>query len=74
MEFKVLLNNTKEVQEFVKAASECPGDIDMTRGAIYLDAKSLLGVLSMGMKREMNVVCHSQETNFYNSVRKFAVC
>lgn len=73
MEFKVLLKNSKEVEEFVRAASDCSGDIDMTSGAIYLDAKSLLGVMSMGMKREMRVICQNQEQKFFKSVRKFSV-
>ncbi len=73
MEFKVFLKNTKDVEEFVRAASRCDGEIDMTSGAIYLDAKSFLGVLSAGMKREMRVICLSDEPQFFKSVRKFAV-
>lgn len=73
MEFKVFLKNTKEVEEFVKAASKCAGDIDMKSGSIYLDAKSLLGVMSMGMKREMQVICNNQDKQFFKSVRKFAI-
>ena len=48
MELKVMLKDEKEVQEFVQAASVCPEAIDLKSGAIYLDAKSLLGVMSMG--------------------------
>lgn len=73
MEFKVLLKNTKDVEEFVEAASRCTGDIDMKSGSIYLDAKSLLGVMSMGMKREMQVICNHQDKQFLKTVRKFAV-
>lgn len=73
MEFKVLLKNTKDVEEFVKAASQCAGDINMKSGSIYLDAKSLLGVMSMGMKREMQVICNNSDKQFFKSVRKFAI-
>ena len=73
MEFKVLLKSTEDVKEFVKAASDCESNIDLTSGAIYLDAKSLLGVMSMVMKREMRVICGAQEPKFFQSVRKFAV-
>ena len=73
MEFKVLLKNTKDVEEFVKAASQCAGDLNMKSGSIYLDAKSLLGVMSMGMKREMQVICNNSDKQFFKSVRKFAI-
>ena len=49
MELKVMLKNEKDVEEFVKAASVCPEAIDLKSGSVYLDAKSLLGVMSMGM-------------------------
>ena len=73
MELKVMLKNEKDVQEFVQAATVCPEAIDLKSGAIYLDAKSLLGVMSMGMKREMQVLCSNYDHVFVQSVRKFAV-
>ena len=73
MEFKIMLKNPEEVKEFVKAASNCPADIDLKSGSIYLDAKSFLGVLSMGIKRELNVICVKDDEAFYRSVQKFAV-
>lgn len=73
MEFKVKLNNSDEVMEFVKAASNCESNIDLQSGSVYLDAKSLLGVMSMGMKREMRVICAKNERKFKKSVSKFAV-
>lgn len=73
MELKVMLKDEKEVQEFVQAASVCPEAIDLKSGAIYLDAKSLLGGMSMGMKREMRVLCSKYDPTFVQAVRKFAV-
>lgn len=73
MEMRVLLKDEKDVQEFVRAASICPAAIDLKSGSIYLDAKSLLGVMSMGMKREMQVLCNAYDPTFEKSVKKFAV-
>ena len=73
MEFKIKLNNPDEVREFVKAASNCPADIDLKSGAVYLDAKSLLGVLTMGLQREMKVICAMDDETFMKSVQKFAI-
>lgn len=73
MELKIMLNNPEEVKEFVKAASNCPTDIDLKSGSIYLDAKSFLGVLTMGIKKELNVICTKYDETFIRSVQKFAV-
>lgn len=73
MEFKVFLKNSNEVVEFVRAAEQCSADIDMKNGSTYLDGKSLLGVMTMAMKREMNVKCSHAEPKFLKTVQKFAV-
>ena len=64
MEFKVVLNSPEEVKEFVKAASQCDAEIDL---------KSLLGVLSMGIKKELKVMCVKDDEKFFRSVQKFAI-
>ena len=44
---KIKLNATEEVQEFVNAASRCDFDIDVYYNRFLIDAKSILGVLSL---------------------------
>lgn len=73
MELKIILNDPEDVKEFVKAASKCPADIDLKSGSIYLDAKSFLGVLTMGIKKELSVICAKHDETFIRSVQKFAV-
>ena len=43
----VRLSGTEEVEEFVKAASKCDFDIDIFYNRVIIDAKSILGILSM---------------------------
>ncbi len=73
MEFKVMLKNESDVMEFVQAATNSPAAIDLKSGAIYLDAKSLLGVMSMCIMREVRVMCRQEDDNFVDSVKKFAI-
>jgi len=73
MKFKILLNSPDEVQEFVNLASKCPYDIDLEHGSVYIDAKSFLGVLTMGINRKMEVICGTKDEKFMSSVKKFAV-
>lgn len=50
-EKNIVLNNVEAAKEFVKAASECDFDIDVYFNRIALDAKSLLGILSLDLRR-----------------------
>ena len=49
-EKNIVLNNVEAAKEFVKAASECDFDIDVYFNRIALDAKSLLGILSLDLR------------------------
>jgi len=71
--FTIMLNSPEDAQEFVNAASRCDYDIDLESGAVAIDAKSLLGVITMGTKRIMRVVCHEADPTFIQTVNKFAV-
>ncbi|QFJ55871.1 HPr family phosphocarrier protein [Pseudobutyrivibrio xylanivorans] len=74
MIFKIRLENTNDAEEFVKAASQCGGDVDLHSGVVYIDGKSLLGVMAMGIKREMNVSINNPEDSILKSaVEKFVV-
>lgn len=74
MKFKILLKNTHDAEEFVKAATLCGGDVDLHSGVVYIDGKSLLGVLAMGVKRELDVyVSEHVDSKFKNAVQKFVV-
>ena len=74
MKFKIRLENTNDAEEFVKAASQCGGDVDLHSGVVYIDGKSLLGVIAMGIKRDMNVSTREQDNSiFAKAVQKFIV-
>ncbi len=47
MSQKIRLNETADVKEFVQAASKCDFDVDISYNRVIIDAKSILGILSM---------------------------
>ncbi|MCR4868786.1 MAG: Nif11-like leader peptide family natural product precursor [Lachnospiraceae bacterium] len=73
MKFRIKLMSAKDAEEFVRIASSYDYDIDLKSGIAYLDAKSLLGVISCGVKREMEVICQDADKSFFNRVKKFAI-
>lgn len=62
-----------DVREFVNAASKCDFDIDIFYNRIIIDAKSILGILSMDLTKVMTVKCYGEDKNFDKTIAKFAV-
>lgn len=72
-EHQIMLNATEDVQEFVNAASKCDFDIDIFYNRIIIDAKSILGILSMDLTRILTVRCYGENLHFNKVIEKFAV-
>ena len=63
-----------EVKDFVRAAGKCDFDIDVCYNRAVIDAKSLLGMLYLGLSKDLTVKYGGQNTGFENTVQKYAVC
>ncbi len=72
-EKRIKLAATEDVQEFVKAAGNCDFDIDATYQRAIVDAKSLLGVLSLGLSKELTIKYCGENPVFENVMKKYAV-
>lgn len=72
MSKKIRLNATEDVKEFVKAASKCDFDVDISYNRILIDAKSILD-LSMDLTRVLTVTCHGEDHEFDRFLQKYAV-
>lgn len=69
---KIRLNAAEDVREFVRAASKCDFDIDISYNRIMVDAKSILGIFSMDLTRVLTVCCHGDSPEFNRTLQKFA--
>ena len=69
----VRFNDTEEVQEFVKEASKCDFDIDISYNRYTVDAKSILGVLALDLRQVLTVRCNGYDPEFENYLGKFAL-
>ena len=74
IERKIRLSDTEEVKEFVRAAGKCDFDIYVCYNRAVIDAKSLLGMLYLGLSKDLTVKYGGQNTGFENTVQKYAVC
>lgn len=71
MEKKVKLGSMNEVKEFVKMACKCDFDIDIFYNRVIIDAKSILGVLSMDLNKILTVRCYGECDKFFEEISKF---
>lgn len=72
MEKQIKLDE-KNAQEFVSAASRCNFDIDVFYNRIIIDAKSILGLLSLDLTKTLTVKCYGEDENFNQVLSKYAV-
>ena len=70
---KIKLTELKDVKDFVDAAAKCDFEIDIFYNRITIDAKSILGVLSMDLTRDLTVQYFGEDTGFESVLNKYAV-
>ena len=73
LEKKIQLKAFSEVKEFVKAAEKCEYDVDVFYNRVVVDAKSILGVLSMDLGQILIVKCHGENSDFDSFLEKHKV-
>ncbi|MCI6242956.1 MAG: HPr family phosphocarrier protein [Lachnospiraceae bacterium] len=69
----VRFSDMDEVREFVRAAEDCDFDIDVKYNRTMIDAKSLLGMIGLGIKKNIQVCYGGQNKKFENMVEKYVV-
>lgn len=62
-----------DVKEFVEAAARCDFDIDVNYNRVFVDAKSILGVLALDLGKVLTVKCHGEDAAFEDFLQKYAV-
>ena len=71
-ERKIRLSQMKEVREFVSVAGKCDFDIDVYYNRITIDAKSIMGVLSLDLSQVLTVKYGGKDAQFENILYKYA--
>lgn len=69
----VRFNSLEGSKEFVQSAMKCSFDIDVYFNRIALDAKSILGILSLDPRSVVKVTYEGHNEDFSNVLAKYAV-
>lgn len=71
-ERKIMLPTIEDAKAFVSAASKCDFDIDVFYNRVVIDAKSILGVLSLDLTRVLTVAFSGEDNAFEEFLNKMA--
>ena len=61
---KILFPTIEDAKAFVAAAAKCDFDIDVFYNRVVIDAKSILGVLSLDLRKVLTVRYSGQNQEF----------
>lgn len=60
-EMNILIETIEKVKRFETIAIEMGSDVDLVSGRYVIDAKSILGILSMDLTKPLKLVVHAPE-------------
>ena len=71
-EMNLTCRNPDEVLDFVKTVEQYPFDMDLCRGSVVVDAKSLLGIMNLGFNQTVNLKIYSNDCNeLFQNIEKY---
>ena len=71
-EMNLTFRNPDEVLDFVKTVEQYPFDMDLCRGSVVVDAKSLLGITNLGFNQTVNLKIYSNDCNeLFQNIEKY---
>ncbi|WP_099205378.1 PTS sugar transporter [Scatolibacter rhodanostii] len=70
---KVLIDSIDKVKEFSAIISKENVDCELIEGVHILDAKSIMGIFSMDIKKPIELKIHSDDKEILNKIKEFIV-
>ena len=71
-EMNLTFRNPDEVLDFVKTVEQYPFDMDLCRGSVVVDAKSLLGIMNLGFNQIVSLKIYSNDSNeLFQNIEKY---
>ena len=62
--WKIRLSANEDVRDFVRTAEKCDFDIDIFHNRRIIDAKSIIGVLSLDLTKALTVEFNGENVEF----------
>lgn len=70
----IKLATINDVKEFVNTVIQYDFEVDLISGRYAIDAKSIMGIFSLDLSKEIELQAHSDDTDdFFKAIDKFIV-
>lgn len=63
VEYKVKISTINDVKKFVNAVSKYEFDVDLISGRYAIDAKSIMGIFSIDLSKELVLKAHTDNAD-----------
>ena len=71
---KININTINDVKNFVSIVSRCDYDVDIISGRYAIDAKSIMGIFSLDLSKELTLNIHSDDcADFLEEIKDYIV-
>lgn len=71
---KININTINDVKNFVSIVSRCDYDVDIISGRYAIDAKSIMGIFSLDLSKELTLNIHSDNCeDFLEEIKGYIV-
>ena len=70
----IKLSLTENVKAFVNVVNRYPYDVDLRAGRHVVDAKSILGIFSLDLSKDLELKIHSDDCgDFLDEIKNFII-
>lgn len=70
----IMLKTITDVKAFVNSVAKYDFDVDLLSGRYAVDAKSIMGIFSLDLSKEITMQIHSDDCqDFLNEIKPFIV-
>jgi phosphocarrier protein HPr len=73
VECKILLDNIDKIADFIKVVSKIEYDVDLVKGRYTVDAKSVVGVFTLDLSKEVKIIIHTNDENILDKFKEWRV-
>ncbi len=71
---KININTINDVKNFVNIVTRCEYDVDIVSGRYAIDAKSIMGIFSLDLSKELTLNIHSDNcAEFLDEIKSYIV-
>ena len=73
----IKLKTINDIKEFVAIATACNFDVDLAAGRYVVDAKSIMGIFSLDLSKNIELTAHTENADeaekFFEKIKHYIV-